>query len=139
MLVRLLYASRAAAPVTQDELAHIVKKSKANNGPLGITGVLCYSSGIFMQALEGGRMPVNQLYLRIAADARHEDVTLLGFEEIGERSFVGWSMGQVNLGRLNTSLLLKYSESAVLDPFAMSGRAAMGLFTDLLASASIIG
>ena len=139
MLVRLMYASRAAASITQDELALILKKSKTNNAALGITGVLCYSSGIFLQVLEGGRMKVSGLYNHIAGDVRHNDVMLLGYEEIGERSFVGWSMGQVNLDRLNPSLLMKYSESATLDPYTVSGKASMALFTDLLASASIIG
>ena len=139
MLVRLMYASRAASSVTQDELASILKKSKANNAPVGVTGVLCYSGGIFLQVLEGGRMAVSRLYNRIANDTRHQDVVLLGYEEIGERSFVRWSMGQVNLDRLNPTLLMKYSELAVLDPYVVSGKASMALFSDLVASASIIG
>ena len=48
-------------------------------------------------------------------------------------------MGQVNLSRLNPSLLMKYSEKAVLDPYAVSGKASMALFTELVATASIIG
>ena len=139
MLVRLMYASRAASAITQDELLLILKKSKANNATVGVTGVLCYSTGIFLQVLEGGRMAVSKLYNDIANDVRHHDVILLGYEEIGERSFVGWSMGQVNLDRLNPTLLMKYSELAVLDPYAVSGKASMALFTDLVASASIIG
>ena len=62
---------------------------------------------------------------------------LLSYEEIGERNFSGWSMGQVNMGRLNPSLLLKYSESAVLDPYSVSGKASLALFTELVATASI--
>lgn len=139
MLVRLMYASRAASAITQDELLLILKKSKANNATVGVTGVLCYSTGIFLQVLEGGRMAVSKLYNHIVNDVRHHDVILLGYEEIGERSFVGWSMGQVNLDRLNPTLLMKYSELAVLDPYAVSGKASMALFTDLVASASIIG
>ena len=139
MLVRLMYASRAASAITQDELSLILKKSKANNATVGVTGVLCYSTGIFLQVLEGGRMAVSKLYNDIANDVRHHDVILLGYEEIGERSFVGWSMGQVNLDRLNPTLLMKYSELAVLDPYAVSGKASMALFADLVASASIIG
>ena len=104
MLVRLLYASRAVPAVDQDSLVAILRKSKANNPGTGITGVLCFSEGIFLQALEGGRSAVNQLYNRIVADARHTDVTLLCYEEVGERRFAGWSMGQVNMGRLNPAL-----------------------------------
>ena len=91
----------------QEELVAILRKSKANNPRLGITGVLCFSEGIFLQALEGGRSAVNQLYNRIASDARHTQVELMSYEEIGERRFAGWSMGQVNMARLNPALLLK--------------------------------
>ena len=90
MLVRLMYASRAAASVDQEELVAILRKSKANNPAIGVTGVLCYSEGVFLQVLEGGRSAVNQLYNRIAADDRHTQVELLSYEEIGERSFAGW-------------------------------------------------
>ena len=109
MLVRLMYASRAADSVDQEALASILKKSKANNPGVGVTGVLCFSGGIFLQVLEGGRSPVSALYNRIASDPRHHDVVLLNYEEISERSFASWSMGQVNLNRLNPGLLLKYS------------------------------
>ena len=139
MLVRLLYASRATDEVSQDELLAILKKSRTNNLHAGVTGVLCYSSGVFLQVLEGGRAQVSGLYNRITTDKRHKDVVLLAYEEIGERSFVGWSMGQVNLSRLNPSLLLKYSDKAVLDPYSVSGKASMALFTELVATASIIG
>ncbi|MDE2082991.1 MAG: BLUF domain-containing protein [Burkholderiales bacterium] len=139
MLVRLMYASRALPATDQDALVAILRKSKANNPGLGVTGVLCFSQGIFLQALEGGRAAVNQLYNRIAADPRHTEVTLLAYEEIGERRFAGWSMGQVNMARLNPALLLKYSERPVLDPFAVSGQVSMALFQELMATASIVG
>ena len=139
MLVRLMYASRAVPAVDQEELIAILKKSKANNPKAGVTGVLCFSEGIFMQVLEGGRAAVNQLYNRIAADARHSDVVLLHYEEIAERRFAGWSMGQVNMARLNPALLLKYSECAKLDPFAVSGKVSVALFDELVATAAVMG
>jgi hypothetical protein len=139
MLVRLMYASRAVPAVDQEALVAILRKSKVNNPGTGITGVLCFSEGIFLQVLEGGRAAVNQLYNRIATDPRHSDVTLLCYEEIGERRFAGWSMGQVNMGRLNPALLLKYSEKPTLDPFAVSGHVSMALFHELMATASIVG
>jgi hypothetical protein len=139
MLVRLMYASRAADSVNQDELAAILKKSKANNPALGVTGVLCFSGGIFLQLLEGGRSSVSALYNRIANDPRHHDVVLLSYEEISERGFAGWSMGQVNLNRLNPALLLKYSERAELDPYTVSGKVSLALFNELVATASVVG
>lgn len=139
MLVRLMYASRAAKAVDNDALYAILKESKAKNPALGVTGVLCFSSGIFLQVLEGGRAQVNTLYNRIVSDDRHTDVVLLSYEEIEERCFAGWSMGQVNLSRVNPSLLLKYSETGVLDPYSVSGKVSMALFKELVATASVMG
>ena len=69
--------------------------------------------------------------------ARHREVVLLSYEEIGERSFSSWSMGQVNMSRLNPGLLIKYSDNAVLDPYSVSGEASLRLFYELVATASI--
>lgn len=139
MLVRLMYASRATAALTQDDLVAILKKSKANNPGLGITGVLCQSGPIFLQVLEGGRLTVSTLYNKIITDPRHHDVMLLSFEEVSERNFASWSMGQVHMQRINPALLMKYSDKAVLDPYAMPGAASMALFKELVATASVIG
>ncbi|MDB5890427.1 MAG: bluf protein [Polaromonas sp.] len=138
MLVRLLYASRAADPAasaTDDILA----QSRSHNPQCGITGILCYGGGIFLQALEGGRSQVSDLYGHIQKDPRHKDVVLLHYEEISERRFGGWTMGQVNVAKLNTSILLKYSEKAELDPYAVSGKVSLALLEELMATASIIG
>ena len=141
MLVHLMYASRAVPAVDQEELLAILKQSKANNTKSGVTGALCLCGHerIFIQVLEGGREAVNGLYRRILADTRHSDAVLLHYEEIDERRFAGWSMGQVNVSRLNPALLLKYSATARLDPHAMSGSTALALLEELVATASIVG
>ncbi len=139
MLVRLMYASRAATGMDQEELSAILQQSRSANPSNGITGVLCYSEGIFLQVLEGGRGAVNRLYNRIVSDTRHRDAELMLYEEITERRFAGWAMGQVALARLNPSLLLKYSERPELDPYAVSGKVSLALLEELMATASIIG
>ena len=138
MLVRLMYASRAVPSIDHDELHSILRQSKQNNPQHGITGLLCFSGGIFIQTLEGGRSAVSRLYNRISADPRHTDVVLLSYEEIGERRFAGWAMGQVNMARLNPALLLKYSATATLDPYSVSGKVSMALFDELVATASVM-
>lgn len=138
MLVRLLYVSRA---VDKDPKAieGILDVSRQQNTSNGITGVLCYGGGIFLQAIEGGRSAVNTLYNHIVADPRHKDVVLLHYQEISERRFGGWTMGQVNLAKLNTSIVLKYSERPEFDPYAVSGAVSLALLEELMATASIIG
>ena len=137
-LVRLLYASRAAAAASAEDQAAILRQCRAHNPQHGITGVLCCSDDMYLQVLEGGRSAVNRLYNRIVADPRHRDVELLGYQQIGERHFAGWAMGQVNVARLNPALLLKYSATARLDPYAMTGSVALALLDELVATASIV-
>jgi len=138
MLVRLLYASRAVDPST-DAIENILSKARQYNPTCGITGILCYGGGIFLQAIEGGRMSVSELYGHIQRDSRHKDVVLLHYEEISERRFGGWTMGQVDMSRINASILLKYAEKPELDPYSVSGKVSLALLEELMATASIIG
>jgi len=138
MLVRLLYCSRAV-DTSPEAIEAILAQSRQHNSVSGITGILCYGGGIFLQAIEGGRMQVSELFGHINKDARHKDVALLAFEEIFERRFGGWSMGQVNISKVNHAILLKYSEKAELDPYSVSGTVSLALLEDLMASAQICG
>ena len=138
MLVRLLYASRPATTLSTMVLDSILEQSRANNSPLGITGILCFNDDLFIQVLEGGRDEVCDTYNKIVRDDRHRDVRILTYDEIAERRFGGWTMGQVNIAKVNPSLLLKYSEKAALNPFTCSGRASMALLDELIATASVV-
>ncbi len=138
MLVRLLYASRITS-VSQEAIDAILSSSRQHNPESGVTGILCYGGGIFLQAIEGGRMAVSNLYGQIQRDIRHKDVMLLQYEEISERRFSGWTMGQVDMARVNTSILLKYAEKPELDPYSVSGNVSMALLEELMATASILG
>ena len=138
MLVRLLYASRAI-DTSADAIEAILTQSRLHNPECGITGILCYGGGIFLQAIEGGRMAVSELYGHIQKDPRHRDVVLLHYEEISERRFGGWTMGQVNMSKINATILLKYAEKAELNPYSVSGSVSLALLEELMATASIIG
>ena len=138
MLVRLLYASRAVDN-SEQAIENILTQSRQYNPGCGITGILCTGGGIFLQAIEGGRTAVSELYGHIQKDPRHKEVVLLHYEEITERRFGGWTMGQVNLSRINTSTLLKYSEKPELDPYQASGKVSLALLEELMATAAIIG
>ena len=138
MLVRLLYASRAV-DTSEEAIDSILAQSRQSNPLCGITGILCYGGGIFLQAIEGGRMAVSDLFSHIQKDVRHKDVVLLHYEEIPERRFGGWTMGQVNMSRINASMLLKYAEKPELDPYSVSGKVSLALLEELMATASIMG
>jgi len=59
------------------------------------------------------------------------------YEEILERHFANWTMGQVKIESINPALLLKYYEKAELNPFSCSGKATMALLLELLAAGVI--
>ena len=138
MLVRCLYASRPAKPLPAPRLDEILKQSRRNNPRMGVTGLLSFSNDLFVQVIEGGRDEVCELFNTIVRDDRHRDVRLLSYEEISERSFGSWTMGQVNMKAVNPTLLLKYSEKAELNPFTSSGRATMALLMELVATGAIV-
>ena len=137
MIVRCVYASRAASSLTAAMVEDILEKSRSHNPASGITGILCYSGDVFIQVLEGGRDEVCELYNTIVRDGRHGHVRILAFEEIRERKFCNWTMGHVDLNKVNPGLLLKYGERAVLNPFASSGSATMALLDELVATAAV--
>jgi hypothetical protein len=139
MLVRLLYVSRAQSPEVVNTTQSILDSARKYNIANGITGILCFGGGLYLQAVEGGRTQVNELYSHIVRDPRHRDVVLLDYQEISERRFGGWTMGQVNLAKLNTSIVLKYSEKPELDPYSVSGTVSLALLEELMLTASIIG
>ena len=105
------------------------------NPAVGITGILCYGSGHFLQALEGDRSVVNALYHRIALDPRHDACELLSVEDITTRDFAEWSMRIVNWDDAGSAgqraALLKNSGSSEFDPRQMSGAQATTFLRDL--------
>ena len=137
MLVRCLYASKAVEPGSHDVLESILSQSCRNNPALGITGLLCVSSSVFVQVIEGSRDAVCELFNSIVRDERNANVRLLLFEEISKRRFENWTMGQVKIEGVNAALILKYSENAELDPFSCSGHSIMALLEELVESGAI--
>lgn len=89
----LLYVSSARQPFEPSELSLLLQRAVERNTQVGITGMLLYKDGNFMQLLEGDEQAVNELYQRIAADPRHRGAITLLKGEVPERSFADWSMG----------------------------------------------
>jgi len=139
MLVHCVYASRPAAPLASSLIESILDQSRVNNPQQGITGILCYTANLFIQVLEGGRDEVCDLFNKIVPDDRHSNVRILVYEEISERHFSHWTMGHVDISKVNPGLLLKYSPKTALDPFLISGHATLALLHELVSTAAIVG
>ena len=89
---QLLYLSNTHRDVSDDLLADILAVSRRNNKPAGITGVLLYLEGGFLQVLEGEDRAVAEVYKRICADKRHWNTSVL-LDRNAPRAFAEWSMG----------------------------------------------
>jgi len=90
---QLVYVSSATGYPSRSELAQLLERAREKNERLGITGMLLYRDGDFMQALEGETQAVRALYETICQDERHERVVSIVEHEVPERSFADWRMG----------------------------------------------
>lgn len=109
-MLSLIYASTAVKLLTSDELIDLLTKSQNNNVQNGITGMLLYRGGNFIQVIEGEPDDVLDLYHKIESDPRHKDVTLLSKDPIKSRQFPNWSMGFGNIDQMTVSELEGYTE-----------------------------
>lgn len=98
-LVQFIYVSAAKWIMTDEELAPMLQAWRANNQGEGITGILVYSDGSFMQVLEGPPENVRRMVSVITADSRHSFVTPLTEDSVEERFFPEWTMGFARLGQ----------------------------------------
>jgi hypothetical protein len=93
-----VYVSSAVEPFTSEELSALLDKCRRNNEALGITGMLLYRDGNFMQAIEGPQDAVSRLHAKIENDPRHRGMLTLVSGPAAAREFTHWSMGFRDLG-----------------------------------------
>lgn len=105
----LTYVSTAVHPFSIDELRELLTKSRANNTKLGVTGMLLYKDGSFMQVLEGEEAVIRALADKIHEDPRHKSMLTLYKGQSPERQFADWSMGFQNLNSPEVAHIPGYS------------------------------
>ncbi|MGA1984686.1 MAG: BLUF domain-containing protein [Candidatus Sulfotelmatobacter sp.] len=89
----LLYLSKGTIPFSAKDLRELLDKARENNSRLGVTGMLLFRGGNFLQVLEGNQETVVALYQKIAQDSRHDQLTTLFQGVAPQRDFPDWSMG----------------------------------------------
>lgn len=92
-LIHLIYVSAASREYSDAELDDMLASSIRHNTPQGITGMLLYAGGNFIQVLEGEAAAVDETYDRITRDPRHHGLILIERCAIREREFPQWQMG----------------------------------------------
>ena len=106
MLVELLYCSVSLAPqITNVDLEHILDSARRRNLEAGITGVLLYYRGEFVQILEGNKKSVENVYEKfIGPDLRHTALNKVHQNKISYLSFSQWSMGFVGAPEIESRM-----------------------------------
>ena len=95
---RLIYRSQCSDSfMPNEDLRQLMRESADNNRAAGITGLLILSGDAFLQVLEGPADAVNRLFSRIMRDARHHEIRLISYEQIGPTYFDDWDMHLVDL------------------------------------------
>lgn len=119
-MYRLVYVSKAADGVGDAEISNILNVSQSNNDERYITGFLAHNGRSFMQALEGHRAEVLDIFDRIERDKRHFGVTQIIGEPTQRRAFPDWSMNyhRVDDDRGGSTMVLRNDDSvdALLNP-----------------------
>lgn len=134
-MYHLIYVSQATRPMSEEELAAILKKSRDYNTRDGISGLLIYkltpseNRANFMQLLEGPEDRVLAAFARIEADNRHHTKIVLEQGEIADRHFPDWSMGFRNADAADLADFDGYSD---LGSPAFWARARDGELSDAL-------
>jgi hypothetical protein len=92
-LIRCIYSSVASADFSEEDLPGLLTHARSANAARGVTGMLVYINGHFLQVLEGEESVVDELIDKIGLDPRHKRVFVIVRESIESRSFADWSMG----------------------------------------------
>ena len=117
MHARFAYASHACA-TAEDDIPGILAWSRQANPELGVTGVLCFLDGVYMQYIEGEETALEALFSSIRKDARHHDVTLLERRAVPRRAFSEWVMSLLEWDDKTRNVFRSFSPGKNLSPFA---------------------
>ena len=104
-MYRLIYKSRANQRIDWEFVSELVTGSEDSNQDSGISGVLLATETHFLQVLEGGFDEINDLFMRIVRDPRHDEIRLIAFDCVESRLFGGWAMHGVGIFNFNQELI----------------------------------
>jgi len=86
-LHRTVYMSTAIGVLRAEELDRIYLRAKSANSREGVTGLMLFYEGVFLQVLEGPAAGVTSLLEKIRRDRRHANLVVLETGAVGARSF----------------------------------------------------
>ena len=92
-LRQVVYVSSAREKYSAARIRSLLEVSRRNNRRDGITGMLLYRSGNFIQAIEGPPDAIEDLMERLHRDPDHHGMIVMLDRMAEERDFKEWTMG----------------------------------------------
>lgn len=102
---RLIYTSQPVKQFSGAELINLLHDARAYNSIDDICGVLLHRHGYFLQVIEGGKEPIENLLSRLRKDPRHKNIVVIYDGFVDRRVFSNWAMGVADLMSPELSLL----------------------------------
>ena len=130
----IIYMSRAAHTMSDNDLEAILRQARLNNARRGITGALAYGAGQFMQIMEGEKADLDEVYEIVSRDPRHTGLTKLADKEINQRSFSDWSMAFQTISPKQFDELAGYTAPDDLNDQAHNMSAADNLLLQMMST-----
>lgn len=115
-IFQLVYVSSAKTKFSPAELTALLDQSRQKNARAGLSGILLYHDGNFMQLLEGEEQQVRSTYAHIAQDPRHHGCMILTKNQVAERTFPDWTMGFRDLASAEVKAMPGYNSFMNHDP-----------------------
>ena len=134
---RIVYLSTATRLMSDVELMDVLRVSRENNARDGVTGLLLYQGGNFIQLLEGEADAVETVYARVEKDPRHHSVLRMLDGEATERLFPDWSMAFRPTSGLSAELkqeIADFIAKAPQEAATTDGRRALRLVSSFIQS-----
>lgn len=96
-MYEVVYTSIARRPFDPSSLTELLADARRRNESRGITGLLLYHGGSFLQVLEGPLEALVVLLATLRKDDRHSQLHVLREGPLKARRFDEWTMGFVDL------------------------------------------
>lgn len=88
----LTYQSTASSIPSASDLQDLAAKARARNRSAGVTGMLLYENGRFLQTLEGPPAGLDSVWASIRRDERHKQIDILSQHIVSARLFSDWDL-----------------------------------------------
>jgi len=89
----LVYVSTSSKLLTGHDLKQLLVEIRHNHNKNGITGMMLYGNGTFLQALEGEEFQLEKMFENLKSDEIQRGIIKLKSGRGTRRAFTDWSMG----------------------------------------------